>query len=181
MIKLMLNAQERRQLEDLFKTTPDRRLRARGQAILMAARGRRHRHIAEDLGVSVRTLQRWLNTYHARGLAGLKIRWSSGRAARIPEAWAPEILTWLQAGPAGCGLDRANWTYGELATYLYRTKGLSVSVTTMRVFCQRHGVRPYRPTYQYLKANPEQQAQACQDLQTLKKSRGRGTRAAESR
>jgi transposase len=181
MIKLRLNTQECRQLEDLFKVTPDRRLRARCQAVLMAARGRRHRHMAEDLGVSVRTLQRWLNTYHARGLAGLQIRWASGRAAKIPEAWAPEILTWIQAGPAGCGLDRANWTYEELAMYLYRTKGLTVSVTTMRAFCRRHGVRPYRPTYQYLKANPEQQAQACQDLQTLKKSRGRGTRAAESR
>ncbi|HXH14377.1 MAG TPA: winged helix-turn-helix domain-containing protein [Alphaproteobacteria bacterium] len=94
---------------------------------------------------------------------------------------APEILTWVQAGPAGCGLDRANWTYAELATSLYQTKGLAVSATTMRMFCQRHGVRPYRPTYQYLKADPEEQARAAQDLQTLKKSRGGGAGAAESR
>ena len=86
MIKRMLNAQERRQLEDRLKTTPDRRLRAGGRASLMAARGRRHRQMAEDLGGSVRTLQWWLNTDHVRGLAGLKIRRSSGRAAKIPEA-----------------------------------------------------------------------------------------------
>ena len=42
---------------------------------------------------------------------------------------------------AGCGLDRANWTDEELATYLYQTKGLTVSATTIRTFYQRHGVR----------------------------------------
>jgi transposase len=181
MIKLTLSDQEHRQLEEVFKTTPERRLRARCQAILMAARGRRHRHIAEDLGISVRTIQRWLNSYHARGLAGLKIRWAPGRAAKIPEALASEILAWIKAGPAGCGLGRANWTYEELATYLYQTKGLTVSATTMRTFCQRHGVRPYRPTYHYLKADPVQQETARQDLHALKKSRGGGTRLAESR
>jgi hypothetical protein len=47
MITLTLSDQERRQLEDTFKTTIDRRLRARCQAILMATRGRCHRHMAE--------------------------------------------------------------------------------------------------------------------------------------
>jgi transposase len=179
MIKLRLNTQECRQLEDLFKVTPDRRLRARCQAVLMAARGRRHRHMAEDLGVSVRTLQRWLNTYHARGLAGLQIRWASGRAAKIPEAWAPEILTWIQAGPAGCGLDRANWTYEELATHLYQTTGIAVRRTAMRDFCQRHGIRPYRPTYHYLRGDPQKQQVAREELAALKKSPGGRLRAAE--
>src|SRR5262245_1647080 len=108
MIKLTLRDQERRPLEEVFKTNSDLRLRARCQAILMAHRGRRHRQIAEDLGISVRTLQRWLNAYHARGLAGLKIRWASGRTAKIPAALAPEILAWITKGPAGCGLDRAH-------------------------------------------------------------------------
>ena len=181
MIKPKLRDQERRQLEEVFKTTPDRRLRTRCQAILMAYRGRRHHHIADDLGISVRTLQRWLNAYQARGTAGLQLRWAPGRRAKIPAALAPEILTWITTGPAGCGLDRANWTYEELVTYLYQRHGLAVSATTMRAFCHRHGVRPYRPSYQYLKADPRQQAQAAQQLQTLKKSRGGGTRAAESR
>jgi transposase len=63
----------------------------RCQAVLMAARGRPHRHMAEDLAVSVRTLQRWLHRFHQRGLGGLVIRWASGRAAKIPASLAPEI------------------------------------------------------------------------------------------
>lgn len=170
MIKLTLNDQERRQLEETFQTTPNARLRARCQAILMAHRGRRHRHIAEDLGVSVRTMQRWLRVYQTKRFAGLKIRWVPGRRPRLPEALASAILTWITQGPPGCGLDRANWTYAELAAYLYSTHGITVSASTMRAFCTRHGVRPYRPTYQYLKADPAQQETARQELQALKKS-----------
>jgi transposase len=169
MMKVTLSQQERRQLEDVFKTTCDARLRTRCQAVLMAHRGRRHRHIAEDLGVTVRTLQRWLRAYQATRLAGLKLRWRPGRRARIPAALAPEILGWILQGPTGCGLDRANWTYAELATQLYRIHGITVSASTMRAFCTSYGVRPYRPTYRYLKADPAQQAKARQDLQALKK------------
>jgi transposase len=110
MITVNLSKDEGQRLEDTFHTTRARRLRDRCQAILMAARGRRHRQIAEDLGVSGRTLQRRLNAYQAGGLAGLTIRWASGRAPHIPDALASEILAWVTQGPAGCGLDRANWT-----------------------------------------------------------------------
>lgn len=169
MITMTLSASERQQLEATFTTTADRRLRTRCQAILMAARGRRRQNMAEDLAVSPRTLQRWLNAYRRGGLDALRIRWAPGRNASIPETLAPEIVRWVQQGPAGCGLDRANWTYGELATYLYQRTGIAVSETTMRTFCTTHGVRPYRPTYQYLKGNPQAQATARQDLATFKK------------
>jgi transposase len=173
MIKVTLNEFERRRLEHTFKTTAERRLRHRCQAILMAARGRRHHHIATDLGISPRTLQRWLQAYQTHGLGGLTIRWAAGRLPHISAALAPEILAWIKAGPAGCGLDRANWTYTELTTHLYRTHGIAVSESTMRAFCTRHGVRPYRPTYRYLKGDPVQQAAARHDLAALKKKRKR--------
>jgi transposase len=181
MITGNLSEDEGQRLEDTFHTTRDRRLRDRCQAILMAARGRRHCQIAEDLGVSGRTLQRWLNAYQAGGLAGLTMRWASGRAPHIPESLASEILAWVTQGPAGCGLDRAHWTYAELAAHLYRITGIAVRESTMRASCTKHGVRPYRPTYHYLKADPARQAAAQQGLQALKKSRRRGAGPAESR
>jgi len=105
MIKVTLSAFERGHLEHTFKTTPNRRLRHRCQAMLMAARGRRHHHIADDLGISPRTLQRWLHAYQSHGLDGLTIRWGPGRTPHLPAALAPEILTWIKAGPVGCGLE----------------------------------------------------------------------------
>jgi hypothetical protein len=87
----------------------------------------------------------------------------------------------VKDGPQSCGLDRAHWTYEELATHLYRTTGIEVKRTAMRVFCQRHDMRPYRPTYRYLCGNPEQQQTAEAELATLKKSAGRGVRVAKPR
>jgi transposase len=146
MIKITLSEQERRQLEDPCNTTAEGRRRLRCQAILMAHRGRRPRHIAEDLGVTVRTLQRGLRAYQDTRLVGLKLQRRPGRRARIPAALAPESPGWILHGPSGCGLDRANWTYAELATPLSRTHGITVSTSTMRAFCASHGGRPYRPT-----------------------------------
>jgi transposase len=168
-MKIPLSAQERRHLEDVCKTTSDARLRPRCQAVVMAHRGRRHRHIAEDLGVHGRTRPRWLRAYQQTRLAGLKLRWRPGRRARIPAAMAPESLGWILTGPSGCGLERANWTDAELAPPLDRTHGVTVSARTMRAFCASAGVRPYRPPSRDLNADPVPQATARQALQALKK------------
>lgn len=170
MQRIRLTATEQTHLEQTFKTTEDRRLRDRCQAVLMASRGRKRQTIAQDLGVHRTTVRLWLKQYQAQGMAGLSIHWAPGQPRRIPETWAPTLQAWVHDGPQGCGLDRANWTYEELATHLYRTTGIAVKRTTMRVFCQRHDIRPYRPTYRYLRGNPEQQQRAQVELAALKKS-----------
>jgi transposase len=181
MRRIQLTAPEHAQLEHTFKTTTDRRLRDRCQAVLMASRGRRRRAIAQDLGVHRTTVRRWLQQYHAQGLEGLQIRWAPGQPGHIPETLAPTIQGWVKGGPQGCGLDRANWTYEELAAYLYQTTGIEVKRTAMRDFCQRHGMRPYRPTYHYLRGDPQKQQEAREELAALKKSPGRRVRVAQPR
>src|SRR5438067_34920 len=118
MIEITLPDPDRQQLEHTCKATADRRLRDRCQAIWMADRGRRHHQIAEDLRITPRTLHRWLQPYRTGGLDGLTIRGAPGRAPRMPETLAAAIVAWAKQGPAGCGLDRANWTAAELATSL---------------------------------------------------------------
>lgn len=181
MRRIRLTTAEQEQLEHLFKTTNDRRLRNRCQAVLMASRGRKRKSIAQDLGVHRTTVRLWLQHYHERGMEGLQIHWAPGQPRRIPQTLVSTIQEWVKAGPAGCGLDRANWTYEELATYVYQTTGIAVKRTAMRDFCQRPDIRPYRPTYRYLRGDPEEQRVAQEELAALKKSPGRGMRAAESR
>ncbi|RME48901.1 MAG: helix-turn-helix domain-containing protein, partial [Deltaproteobacteria bacterium] len=137
-------------------TTNDRRLRNRSQAVLMATRGRKHGEIAEDLLISPRTLQRWLNAYMERGLEGLKIRWAAGKPALIPEDLVPEVREWIEKGPAAYGYSRKRWTYAALAEQLEKTHGIRVSTTTMREFCHRHQVFPYRrSTYRFFTKEKE--------------------------
>lgn len=179
MIRITLTEDAKQELVNTFKTSSDRRLRDRCQAVLMRAEKRTQTAIARDLQVARRTIYNWLMAYQTGGLAGLKIEWGSGPAPRISDDMAPCIQAWVKHGPAGCGLNRANWTYAELADYLYKQTGILVAETTMRDFCHRHAIRPYRPSYRYLRADPEQKALAKEELETLKKSPNRGHRALE--
>jgi hypothetical protein len=104
MRRIRLTTAAQAQLEHIFKTTTDRRLRDRCQAVLMASRGRRRRIIAQDVGVHRTTVRRWLTHYHAQGVPGLQIHWAPGQPGRIPETLAPTIQGWVQDGPQGCGL-----------------------------------------------------------------------------
>src|SRR5215470_5351001 len=121
MRRIQLTTAEHEQLEHLFKTTQDRRVRDRCQAVLMASRGRKRKAIADDLGVHRTTVKKWLEHYQARGVEGLKVQRAPGKPRRIPETLAAMIVDWVKAGPQGCGLNRANWTYEELAVQLYHT------------------------------------------------------------
>jgi hypothetical protein len=62
MYRISLTADEERELEQMFTTTSERRMRDRCQAVLMAARGRARQRIAQDLGVHRTTLRLWLQT-----------------------------------------------------------------------------------------------------------------------
>lgn len=162
--ELKLTEEQVAELEACFRTTEDWRLRERCQAVLMDARGRTRQEIARDVGAGVRTVQRWVSLYRHGGLEALRITWPPGKQPLIPEALAEEIVGWVRAGPVACGVERANWTHRTLAQHLRRQKGVRVSETCMRDFCHRHGVRPYRPTYRFLRGDAVRQQKAQAEL-----------------
>jgi transposase len=170
MIRVKLSDADIRRLERVFRAANDSKLRDRVQIVLMAHRGRPHRDIAADLAVAPRTVQRWLNAYLADGLDGLRPRKAPGKSGTIPAALADEVKRWVIGGPASQGLDRANWTHEELADHLLKAKGIRTSRSAVQRFCSRIGIRPYRPTYRFLRADPAKQAKARQELADLKKS-----------
>jgi transposase len=167
-IRIHLSDREAGRLEQAFLQTPDRKFRDRLQIIRLAHRGRPHQDIAADLGITPRTVQRWLNAYLQRGLDGLTPRKAKGQTPAIPARLAPEIRRWVIEGPAGQGLDRANWTHAELADQLFKAHGVRTSRSAMQRFCRQHGIRPYRPTYRHLRGDPEKQAVAVEELADLR-------------
>ena len=84
-----------------------------------------------------------------------------------------KLQQWVRDGPVKQGLDRDNWTYAELADHLYKTQGIRVQKSAMQAFCHKHDIRPYRPTYRFLRGDPAKQAAAREDLAVLKKKRRR--------
>ena len=172
MIRIRLSDPAQARLERAFRTTSDRKLRDRLQIVRLAHRNRPHQDIAADLGVSPRTVQRWLNAYLDRGLDGLQVRKAPGPTPTLTDDLAPALRQWVIDGPAACGLDRANWTYPELADHLHHTRGIRVRKSAMQVFCHKHGIRPCRPTYRFLRGDPAKQATARGELADLKRGPG---------
>jgi transposase len=171
MIRIALSQRQVEELGAVFRDTGDRKLRDRAQIVLMAHRGRPREQVAADLGVTTRTLQRWLNAYLEHGVEGLRPRKAPGAAARIPQRLAGDVRRWVIGGPQSCGLDRANWTYEELAAHLAKAHGVRVGRSAMHEFCRRHDVRPYRRTYRFLRGDENKQAAAGVELAALKKGR----------
>src|SRR2546423_7291337 len=176
MIRIQLPDDEARCLEQLFRSTKDRKLRDRLQIVLMAHRGRARQDIAQDLGLHRRSVSRWLNTYCERGLDGLRPKKAKGATAKIPAALAEEVRRWVIEGPAQQGLDRANWTHEELADHLLKACGIRTSRSAVQRFCSKIDIRLYRPTYRYLRGDPGKQAQARPGLAEVKKKRRRAAR-----
>jgi transposase len=175
MIRIQLPAKEVEALETALRTTPDPKLRTRAQIVLMAHRGRPHGQIACDTGTSRSSVQRWLNAYTERGLDALRPRRPGKPHPKLTAELAPVLRSWVLGGPQARGLDRANWTHAELAEHLYRTHGVRVGKSAMQVFCRKHDIRPYRPTYRYLRGDPEKQTVARGELAELKRGRRRAT------
>jgi transposase len=175
-IRIDLGRKQVRELEDVLRRTDDRKLHDRVQIVLMTHRGRPREQVSADLGVTPRTVQRWLNAYLDGGLAGLRPRRAPGPTPRIPASLAEEVRGWVIAGPAACGLSTiANWTHEALAAHVRRVRGIRVKRSAMHAFCRRHGIRPYRPTYRYLRGDASKQAEAARELAALKKGRRAAT------
>jgi transposase len=175
MIRVHLPPDEADGLDRAFRSAADRKFRDRLQIVLMAHRGRPHNDIAADLGVTTRTVQRWLNAYLERGLDGVRPRKAPGAAGHIPRSLDSMIRQWVIAGPAKQGLDRANWTHAELADHLLKVKGIRTSRSAVQRVCSRLGIRLYRPTYRFLRGDPAKQAKAREELADLKRGRPPGS------
>ena len=173
MIRIQVPQSEVERLEQLFHSTEDRKLRDRLQIVLMAHRGRSRQDIATDLGIHRRGVTRWLNAYCEGGLEYLKPRKAKGNKPKIPSSLADKIRRWVIDGPAKQGLDRASWTHEELADHLFKTHGIKTSLSAVQRFCAKIDIRVYRPTYRYLRGDPDKQAQAKEDIAGLKKKRRR--------
>jgi transposase len=83
-MRIQLPEAQARRLELAFRQATDRTLIDRLQIVRLAHRGRQHQDIAADLGITPRTVPRWLNAYLERGLDGLTPRKARGRAPAIP-------------------------------------------------------------------------------------------------
>src|SRR5262245_35189675 len=86
MIRIYLSEAEAQRQGHAFRSATDARLRDRLNVVRLAYKGRRYADIADQLGISPRSVQRWLNAYLERGTDGLAPRRAPGAKPHIPAA-----------------------------------------------------------------------------------------------
>jgi len=78
------------------ETTDVRELR-RLQAVRLYGSGQAMSAVVNVVGSSSRTIQRWVQNYQERGIAGLKPNWQGVNAKKLSDAQRAEIVQRLQA------------------------------------------------------------------------------------
>ena len=136
-------------------------------ALLLSLEGQRPGWIAEVLGLTRMSLNRWIHRVNAHGVEALKPPPRVGRPSRLTPALGRALERALEKSPRELGLNRAQWDGPTLVTYLKRRFGINLKVRQAQYWMHQLGYRLKRAGYSYLQARVEE---AQQFRQVLKKT-----------
>ena len=137
-----LTAQEEQTIGRLVRSrTAPVRVAERARIIDLATRGWRLPRIAAEVGVSERTVRRWVTRFNAQGLAGLADAPRPGRPATYPPEAVGELIAASLSDPQALGLPFGSWTLDRLAAYLHEEKGIAIKRSRIGAILQAEGLR----------------------------------------
>jgi transposase len=151
-----LSAEQLSELDHLYHTTPDPRVRIRALMILLAA----ERHlVAAEIAAIVRqheeTVRRWLARYEAEGVAGLADAPRSGTPPKVTPAYRQRLLEVVRRRPRSLGLPFSLWTAARLADHLAEATGLRMSVPSVQRLLRAGGMALSRPQHMITSPDPD--------------------------
>lgn len=118
-------------------------LATRARIVLWSGEGRRRKDIAELLGVSLPTVDRWKTRYAQRGLGGLEGDRPGGARDQVPVRVRARVIALTRmTPPAGTGLS--HWSTRELAKHLKRTENIAVSWHYIARIWREEQLKPHR-------------------------------------
>jgi transposase len=101
--------------------------------------------VAEQLGVSERSVWRWLASWRRDGPAGLAARPGRGRPAKLTPTQAVRVLGWLDRSPCAFGFATERWTAPRVAALIERDMGVSMNPRYLNDWLARRGITPQVP------------------------------------
>jgi transposase len=115
----------------------------RARIVLWTAEGRRRKDIGVLAGVSLPTVDRWVDRYARLGLAGLEENKRGAGREQVPARIAARILALTRATPPlETGLS--HWSSRQMAAYIGRTEGVSVSWHYVAKLWRDNDLKPHR-------------------------------------
>src|ERR671912_2376792 len=165
-----LSQQQLGELDRLYPTTRDVRVRTRAQMVLLAAeRGLVAAEIAAIGRQNEETVRRWLARYEAEGAAGLSDAPRAGAPPKITPAYRVRLLQVVRQRPRALGLPFSLWTAARLADHLAELTGVRMSAPSVCRLLRGGGMALSRPQHTVSSPDPEY---------ALKKGRSRRPAAA---
>ena len=151
-----LAPEELAQLEKLYRTTPNVRLRTRAQMVLLAAEQRlTAEEIAKIVRASEETVRRWLKRYLAEGVEGLRDAPQPGAPRKVTEEYRQILVGAVRRRPRSLGLPFSLWTLHPLADYMAERTGIRVEYETVRVHLKAAGIVLSRPQHTITSPHPK--------------------------
>ena len=115
----------------------------RARIVLWRAENRQKQEVAALAGVSRPTVDLWLDRYRAEGVAGLLDRPRGAPREQVPAAVRARILAATRISPpVETGLS--HWSSREMAAFIERTAGVSVSHHYVAKLWRENGLKPQR-------------------------------------
>lgn len=144
------------ELETLYRTTREARLRTRAQMVLLAVE--RHMvaaQIAEVVRASEETVRRWLKRYLAEGAEGLRDEPHPGAPRKVTEEYRERLLHAVRRRPRSLGLPFSLWTLQRLADHMAEQTGIRVTYESVRAHLKVQGIVLSRPQHTIASPDPE--------------------------
>lgn len=144
------------ELDSLYRSTRDVRLRVRSQMVLLAAE---QRLTAAEIAPIVRgdqePVRRWLKRYRSEGIEGLRDMPRPGAPHKVTAAYVEQVLAAVRRRPRSLELPFSLWTLRRLADYLAEQTGIRVAHETVRLHLKAAGIVLSRPQHTITSPDPE--------------------------
>ena len=144
------------ELDQMYRTSRDMRLRIRAQAILLAGeQGMKTPDIARIVRKDEDTVRAWLKRYLAEGAAGLADAPRPGAKPKVTAAYRALLLQVVRQRPRSLGQPYSLWTLQRLADYMAEQTGIRVSHVTVRAYLKEADIVFSRPQHKITSPDPE--------------------------
>ena len=114
-------------------------------AVARAADGDEVQDIASSIGVSERSVWRWLARWRTGGEPALATRARAGRARKLSVRQEARILAWFDRSPVAFGFATERWTAPRVASLIDRTFGVRMNPRYLSRWLARRGITPQLP------------------------------------
>ncbi|MFC4453838.1 helix-turn-helix domain-containing protein [Deinococcus sonorensis] len=139
-----LQPDQLRELESLYRSAHEGRVRVRALAVLLAAE--EHRNVAEIARIirhHQETVRRWLHRYLQRGIEGLQDAPRPGAPTKATPQYRAELRRALEHHPHELGLPYDHWTARHLADHLEARTGLKLSEASIYRLLRQHSPQDF--------------------------------------